>query len=528
MNISIISLILINIFSILIWLIYLSIIVEEVANDNSVQIFTIHGGLCLTVLFPFLIMPKFRRVFLIISIIWSIYNAVIYAILIWNTILKYAQFSCMLISLLVDQTILIIIGAIEDANEAANRANLSLRLSEAVNRRIELQALKDRQDQLLLSVIPAYLTERVSKTILNSSENDNKQIRNRNLFHEFHVQYHANVSILFADIVNFTVLAARLSAQELVYTLNELYSKFDQDAQMLQCMRIKFLGDCYYCVSGMPLNRPNHADMCVAMGLEMIKTIKQVRLATNIDVNMRIGVHTGSVLCGVLGLRKWQFDIWSDDVILANHMEAAGTPGAVHITNATKELLLGQYNIIEAYSDDPTLIALGQPTYYILPDETSTIKHTISTYNRKMIANDEQNDKLTLPQTYKTISSKSKIFKVAEYWGAETPFANLSDKSLYADKHSTNTKECISIYPDSNTTQSLTLIENILADYTVNSFFDLLKYIKSMVSSEGTPYLLFQFKRKTITNRISDCTALFLSSIPLAISQICRLLAYQS
>ncbi|VDO55201.1 unnamed protein product [Onchocerca flexuosa] len=120
-----------------------------------------------------------------------------------------------------------------------------------------------------------------------------------------------------------------------------------------------------------------------------------------------------------------------------------------------------------------------------------------------MIANDEQNDKLTLPQTYKTISSKSKIFKVAEYWGAETPFANLSDKSLYADKHSTNTKECISIYPDSNTTQSLTLIENILADYTVN-------------------------RRKTITNRISDCTALFLSSIPLAISQICRLLAYQS
>ncbi|MCP9259695.1 Adenylate cyclase type 2 [Dirofilaria immitis] len=315
-----------------------------------------------------------------------------------------------LISLSMDQIILIIIGAIEDANEAADRDNLSLRFNKAVNRQIELQALKDRQDQLLLSVIPAYLTEQVSKTVMKSFDNDDKEIESRNLFHEFHVQYHANVSILFADIVNFTVLAGRLSANELVYTLNELYSKFDQDAQKLQCMRIKFLGDCYYCVSGMPLNRPNHADMCVIMGLEMIKTVKQVRKATGVDVNMRIGVHTGSVLCGVLGLRKWQFDIWSDDVMLANRMETTGTPGAVHITNTTKELLLGQYNIIEAYSNDPILIALGQPTYYILPDETSAINRT-TTYNRKMIANDEQNDNLTISQTFKIASFKSKISK---------------------------------------------------------------------------------------------------------------------
>uniref|UniRef100_A0A336MDX2 adenylate cyclase n=1 Tax=Culicoides sonorensis TaxID=179676 RepID=A0A336MDX2_CULSO len=145
---------------------------------------------------------------------------------------------------------------------------------DGIDQRIRLECEREQQETLLLSVIPAHVTAEVKKSIMTKmAYASNIQQQQATRFHEMHVQRHNNVSILYADIVNFTPLSEQLSASDLVKTLHELFGRFDQIAQENQCLRIKILGDCYYCVSGLPISRPQHAENCVNMGLAMIEAI---------------------------------------------------------------------------------------------------------------------------------------------------------------------------------------------------------------------------------------------------------------
>lgn len=150
---------------------------------------------------------------------------------------------------------------------------------------------------------------------------------------------HPEATVLFADIVGFTPLSAKLDAEALVDLLNDVFSRFDAMTGRHGLEKIKTIGDAYMAASGVPEPRPDHAQSVASMAIEMRDTIESFRTPGGDRLRLRIGIHSGPLVAGVIGSKKFIYDLWGDTVNTASRMESHGEPGAIHVSEATHALL---------------------------------------------------------------------------------------------------------------------------------------------------------------------------------------------
>ncbi len=155
----------------------------------------------------------------------------------------------------------------------------------------------------------------------------------------------AGVTVLFADLVGFTTLSSRLPPEQIVGLLNDLFCRFDDLAGSLGLEKIKTIGDCYMVAGGLPEPRTDHAEAVAEMSLLMLDIVAELAARCGEPLTIRIGIHSGPVVAGVIGKRKFIYDLWGDTVNVASRMESHGVPGAIQLSGAARQLLDGKFRL---------------------------------------------------------------------------------------------------------------------------------------------------------------------------------------
>lgn len=189
----------------------------------------------------------------------------------------------------------------------------------------QLQIEQEKSERLLLNILPKPIADRLKQgqSVIADS--------------------FAEVTVLFADIVGFTRLSAHMSPTELVVLLNGIFSTFDRLAERHRLEKIKTIGDAYMVVGGLPTPRADHAEAISEMALDMQREIVQFKVENGEPLHLRIGIHTGPVVAGVIGTRKFSYDLWGDTVNTASRMESHGLSGGIQVTATTYECLRDKY-----------------------------------------------------------------------------------------------------------------------------------------------------------------------------------------
>jgi class 3 adenylate cyclase len=196
-------------------------------------------------------------------------------------------------------------------------ANLSAARDELHQRQDELEAARHRAEALLLNILPA----RAAKELTEKGTVDPR--------------YFEDVTIMFTDFVGFTLSTEKLAAEDLVHALHDYFTAFDHISQRYGLEKLKTIGDSYMCLSGLPVRNPAHPVDVVMAAFEMLHAVEERRKVNPSGWGVRIGIHTGPVVAGVVGIQKFAFDIWGDSVNFSSRMESSGSPNRINLSERT-------------------------------------------------------------------------------------------------------------------------------------------------------------------------------------------------
>ena len=185
----------------------------------------------------------------------------------------------------------------------------------------KLELERQKADKLLLNILPASIAQRLKE--------DDSII----------ADHFGSATVMFSDIVGFTALSEKVTPTELVGRLNRIFSDFDDLAERHGLEKIKTIGDAYMVAGGFPELRDGHAKHVSAMALDMLEAIEACNRETEQPVAIRIGIHTGPAVAGVIGIKKFAYDVWGDTVNTANRMESSGLPGRIQLSEQAAALL---------------------------------------------------------------------------------------------------------------------------------------------------------------------------------------------
>jgi len=180
-------------------------------------------------------------------------------------------------------------------------------------------------ERLLLNVLPGPIAERLKRETGVIAD------------------AHDDVTVVFADVVDFTPYSERTSPDRVVALLNDLFTAFDRLAERLGLEKIKTIGDAYMVVAGLPTARPDHAEAAADMALAMQTELARVSSARGLELQLRVGMQSGPVVAGIIGKRRFIYDLWGDTVNTASRMESSSLPGRIQVTEEVQRRLRGSF-----------------------------------------------------------------------------------------------------------------------------------------------------------------------------------------